>query len=133
MVLVTPDGSVLEQTITLCFKASNNEAEYEAQLASLRMAKDLAVKKLAIHSDSQLITSQTNKKYMAKHPRMSQYLEKVRKQLEAFQTYALTQVPRRFASWLRLHLLSLTQTLYSSGVSRQAKHRSGASSRSVIG
>ncbi|KAM1559810.1 hypothetical protein ACFX1X_003117 [Malus domestica] len=52
VVLVTPNGSMLEQAITLGFKASNNEAEYKALLAGLRMAKDLAVKKLAIHSDS---------------------------------------------------------------------------------
>ena len=52
MVFVTQDGSMLEQTITLGFKAFNNEAEYKALLAGLRMAKDLAVKKLAIHSDS---------------------------------------------------------------------------------
>ena len=83
VVLVTPDGSLLEQAITLGFKASNNEAEYEALLAGLRMAKDLAVKKLAIYSDSQLITSQTAGEYMAKHPRMAQYLEKVREQLNA--------------------------------------------------
>ncbi|KAM1243363.1 hypothetical protein ACFX2G_035629 [Malus domestica] len=45
-ILVTPDGSMLEQAITLGFRASNNEAEYEALLAGLWMAKDLAVKKL---------------------------------------------------------------------------------------
>ena len=94
VVLITPDGSLLEQAITLGFKASNNEAEYEALLAGLRMAKDLAVKKLAVYSDSQLITSQATGEYTAKHPRMARYLEKVREQLEAFQTYTLTQVPR---------------------------------------
>ncbi|KAM2079624.1 hypothetical protein ACFX1R_027112 [Malus domestica] len=56
------------------------------------MEKDLAVKKLAIYSDSQLITSQTIGECMAKHLRMAQYLEKVHKQIEAFQTYTLTQV-----------------------------------------
>ncbi|XP_068314962.1 uncharacterized protein [Pyrus communis] len=76
MVLVTPDGSMLEQTITLGFKASNNKAEYETLLAGFRMAKDLAVKKLVIHYDSQLITSQTTGKYTAKHLKMAQYLEK---------------------------------------------------------
>ncbi|KAM2155684.1 hypothetical protein ACFX1Q_047358 [Malus domestica] len=68
---------MLEKAITLGFKASNNEAEYEALPASFRMAKALEVKKLAIHSDSQLITSQTTGEYTAKHPRMAQYLEKV--------------------------------------------------------
>ncbi|XP_068312481.1 uncharacterized protein [Pyrus communis] len=83
---------MLEQAITLGFKASNNEAEYKALLVGLRIVKDLAVKKLAIHSDSQLITSQTTREYTAKHPRMAQYLKKVHKQLEAFQTYTLSQV-----------------------------------------
>ncbi|KAM2207040.1 hypothetical protein PS1_023775 [Malus domestica] len=41
------------------------------------MAKDLAVKKLVIHSDSQLITNQTTGEYMAKHLKMMQYLEKL--------------------------------------------------------
>ncbi|KAM1497264.1 hypothetical protein ACFX11_031706 [Malus domestica] len=52
VVLVTPDGSMLEQAITLGFKTSNYEADYEALQAGLRMAKDLVVKKLAIHSNS---------------------------------------------------------------------------------
>ena len=71
MVLFTPDGSMLEHAITIGFKASNNEAEYKALLVGLRMAKNLAVKKLAIHSDSQLITSQTIMAYTVKHPRMA--------------------------------------------------------------
>ncbi|KAM1538064.1 hypothetical protein ACFX10_003019 [Malus domestica] len=52
LVIVTPDSLVLKQAITLGFKASNNETEYEALLASLQMAKDLVMKKLAIDSDS---------------------------------------------------------------------------------
>ncbi|KAM2986659.1 hypothetical protein FF2_006911 [Malus domestica] len=119
---------MLEQVITLGFKASNNKAEYEALLAGIRMVKDLAVKKLAIHFDSQLITSQTTGECTTKRTRMAQYLEKVRKQLEAFKTYTLTQVPkkdrqrsRRCASWLKLYLRPPTQTLYSGGVSGQAK------------
>ncbi|XP_068305086.1 uncharacterized protein [Pyrus communis] len=31
---------------------------------------------------------------MAKHPRIAQYLDKVRRKLEVFETYTLTQVPR---------------------------------------
>ena len=57
MVLVALDGSMLEQAITLGFKASNIEAEYKTLLASLQMTKHLVVKKLAIYFDSQLVTS----------------------------------------------------------------------------
>ncbi|KAM1408819.1 hypothetical protein ACFX2I_009293 [Malus domestica] len=85
---------MFEQAITLGFKTLNDEAEYDAVLAGLRMAKDLGLKKLVIHSNSQLITSQTTGEYMSIHSMIAQYLEKVRKQLEAFQTYTLTQVPQ---------------------------------------
>ncbi|XP_020421432.1 uncharacterized protein LOC109949728 [Prunus persica] len=60
VVIITPDGTLLEQAITLGFSASNNEAEYEALLAGLRLAKELTIKRLAIYSDSQLITNQAS-------------------------------------------------------------------------
>ncbi|CAL9017512.1 unnamed protein product [Prunus brigantina] len=60
VVIITPDGTLLEQAITLGFSASNNEAEYEALLAGLRLAKELSIKRLAIYSDSQLITNQAS-------------------------------------------------------------------------
>ncbi|KAI5335574.1 hypothetical protein L3X38_025707 [Prunus dulcis] len=77
-----PDGTLLEQAITLGCPASNSEAEYEALLAGLCLAKELSIKKLAIYSDSQLITSQASGEYMAKHPRMILYLDKVQEVVE---------------------------------------------------
>ncbi|CAL2276653.1 unnamed protein product [Prunus armeniaca] len=94
IVIITPDGTLLEQAITLGFQASNNEAEYKALLAGLCLAKELSIKKLAIYSDSQLITSQVLGEYMAKHPRMILYLEKVQELLKAFPTFTIQQVPR---------------------------------------
>ena len=130
---------MLEQAITLGFKASSNEAEYEALLVSLRMAKDLAVKKLAIHFDSQIITDQTIKEYTTKHLRIAQYLEKVCKQLEAFQTYTLTLVSQADNT----HIDALGGL--GSALDHQLKHsilveyldkasiKSGAGNRSVTG
>ncbi|CAL8163986.1 unnamed protein product [Prunus armeniaca] len=77
VVIITPDGTLLEQAITLGFPALNNEAEYEALLAGLCLAKELAIKKLAIYLYSQQITNQVSGEYMAKHPRMILYLDKV--------------------------------------------------------
>ncbi|KAI5352420.1 hypothetical protein L3X38_005311 [Prunus dulcis] len=94
VVITTPDGTLLEQAITLGFPASNNEAEYEALLASLSLAKELATKKLAIYSYSQLITNQASSEYMAKHPRMILYLDKFQELLKAFPTFTIQQVPR---------------------------------------
>ncbi|CAL9012000.1 unnamed protein product [Prunus brigantina] len=94
VVIITPDRTLLEQAITLGFSASNNEAEYEALLAGLRLAKELSIKRLAIHSDSQLITNQALGEYMTKHPRMVQYLDKVQGLLKEFPTFTIQQVPR---------------------------------------
>ncbi|CAL9004835.1 unnamed protein product [Prunus brigantina] len=94
VVIITPNGTLLEQAITLGFSASNNEAEYEALLARLPLTKELSIKRLAIYSDSQLITNQASGKYMAKHPRMVQYLDKVQGLLKEFPTFTIQQVPR---------------------------------------
>ncbi|XP_071719057.1 uncharacterized protein [Rutidosis leptorrhynchoides] len=42
------------------FKATNNEAEYEALLVGVRLAKDIGVKKLEAYVESQLVTNQIN-------------------------------------------------------------------------
>ncbi|VVA28493.1 Hypothetical predicted protein, partial [Prunus dulcis] len=94
VVIITPDGTLLEQAITLSFSASNNETEYETLLAGLCLAKEQSIKRLAIYSDSQLITNQASGKYMAKHPRMVQYLGKVQELLKEFPTFTIEQVPR---------------------------------------
>ncbi|CAL8115423.1 unnamed protein product [Prunus armeniaca] len=89
VVIVAPNGTLLEQAITLGFPASNNEAEYEALLAGLRLAKELSIKKLVIYSYSQLITSQASGEYMAKHPRMILNLDKVQELLKVFPTFTI--------------------------------------------
>ena len=46
IVLVSPEGLVLEQAVRLKFSASNNEAEYEALMIGLRMARKLSASHL---------------------------------------------------------------------------------------
>lgn len=41
LVIITLEANILEIALKLFFKASNNESEYEAILAGLRIAKDL--------------------------------------------------------------------------------------------
>ncbi|KAK1265298.1 hypothetical protein QJS04_geneDACA014995 [Acorus gramineus] len=47
LVVHTPDGTQLKQSIRLAFTASNNVAEYEALLADLRLPKALHVSSTA--------------------------------------------------------------------------------------
>ena len=52
IVVRTPEGGVIEQAVRLGFKASNNEAEYEALIIGMQKAKLLGVQDLMIHCDS---------------------------------------------------------------------------------
>ncbi|CAL2257309.1 unnamed protein product [Prunus armeniaca] len=57
LVLTTPDGGKVEYALRFNFRTSNNEAEYEALLAGLRLAKSMSARQISIHSDSQLIVN----------------------------------------------------------------------------
>lgn len=57
VVLVSLEGHKLNCTVRFNFKATNNAAEYEALLASLRLAKEMQMKLLLMNSDSQLVVS----------------------------------------------------------------------------
>ncbi|KAG7564275.1 Ribonuclease H-like superfamily [Arabidopsis suecica] len=50
--------------------ASNNESEYEALLAGMRLALGMGIEEIKAHSDSQLVTSQFHEEYEAKDERM---------------------------------------------------------------
>jgi ribonuclease HI len=58
VVLEGPDGVLIEQSLRFAFKASNNQAEYEALIVGMRLAKEMEVADLRAKSDSQLVTSQ---------------------------------------------------------------------------
>ncbi|KAL5547064.1 hypothetical protein UlMin_006751 [Ulmus minor] len=74
--------------------ATNNQAEYEALLAGLRLAKEVSAHHLLIYSDSQLIVNQVNSEYQAKGEKMASYLEKAKELLGQFDTVTITQIPR---------------------------------------
>ena len=76
------------------FKAFNNEAEYEALIAGLELAKEIKVKSLDIFSDSQLVVCQINDEYQAREGKMAAYLHKAKKLLESFSSYTVSQILR---------------------------------------
>jgi ribonuclease HI len=94
MVIITPNETVIEQSIRLDFKTSNNEAEYEAVLAGLRSAKTLGVRRLIVYCDSLLVASQINEEYMARDERMAAYLLKVQTAMPDFEIVRVEQIDR---------------------------------------
>ncbi|KAL5541181.1 hypothetical protein UlMin_042654 [Ulmus minor] len=94
VILVSPERVRLSCALRFRFKATNNQAEYEALLAGLRLAKEVSARHILIYSDSQLIVNQVNSEYQAKGEKMASYLEKAKELLGQFDTVTITQIPR---------------------------------------
>ena len=57
MVIQTPEGDKIQCMIRLDFPTTNNEAEYEALVAGLDLAKAASAENVVVHCDSQVVTS----------------------------------------------------------------------------
>ena len=89
VILVSPEGHRIHSALRFKFDASNNEAEYEALLAGLRIARELKVENLGIVSDSQLVVNQILGEYQARGVRMATYLAKAQEFLHALGRYTI--------------------------------------------
>ncbi|CAL2256615.1 unnamed protein product [Prunus armeniaca] len=65
LVLTLPEDDETQYALWFGFKASNNEAGYEALLAGLCLAFELGVKQLSIFSGSQLAVNHVTEEYQA--------------------------------------------------------------------
>ncbi|MCI20788.1 gag-pol polyprotein, partial [Trifolium medium] len=54
IILENENDILIEVSLALSFPTSNNQVEYEAFLAGLRLAEDIQVKEIIIYTDSQL-------------------------------------------------------------------------------
>jgi ribonuclease HI len=61
VVLIPLEGNILKYVIQLEFPATHNIVEYEGLVTSLRLAKDLSIRRLLIRGDSQLVVKQVQK------------------------------------------------------------------------
>ncbi|CAL9023425.1 unnamed protein product, partial [Prunus brigantina] len=89
-VLISPNKVVLEYALRFKFHASNNEAEYEALLAGLRLAKEMGARQIQIFSDSQLVVHQVIQDFTAKDASMTPYLQHTRHLLTTFNAYLIS-------------------------------------------
>nr|KYP69821.1 Retrovirus-related Pol polyprotein from transposon 297 family [Cajanus cajan] len=104
IILEGPNEMMLELAIKFDFKATNNQAEYEALLAGLRLARDIGVKKLRCCSDSKLITEQVGGSYQTKEPQLQKYNLLVSHLSSSFDNFQMEHIPR--AQNVRANLLS---------------------------
>ncbi|XP_076925095.1 uncharacterized protein LOC143587796 [Bidens hawaiensis] len=94
LILVSPKGTEFTYVIRLGFPSTNNESDYEALLAGLRVAQEKSVRRVQAHVDSLLVANQVNGEYEAKDHKMIEYLNKTRELLKGFQEARVVHIPR---------------------------------------
>ena len=85
VVLLSPEGDVVECMIRLDFPTTNNEAEYEALVAGLDLARAAGAISVVIYCNSQVITNQINGDYECRGERMKLYLDQVKRRVDDLQ------------------------------------------------
>ncbi|KAK0583129.1 hypothetical protein LWI29_033613 [Acer saccharum] len=75
IVITTPEGDAVECAMRFDFKATNNQAKYEALLAGLRVCTALGADELEIFSDSQVVVNQVLDEYQARDEHIIVYLD----------------------------------------------------------
>ncbi|XP_073109308.1 uncharacterized protein [Elaeis guineensis] len=87
------EGVVTEHALRFDFKASNNQAEYEALVAGLKLALELGIDRLQVFSDSQLIVGQTKGEFETRDPTMAKYRQKVKDLVTPFKHFEISHIP----------------------------------------
>ena len=94
LVLQSPDDFIMEYAIKLDFPTTNNEAEYEALIAGLGLARTLRVRNLKVFGNSKLVVFQVNGEFEAREEAMLRYLWIVKTQMALFDECIAEYVPR---------------------------------------
>jgi ribonuclease HI len=94
LVLRRPDGTPLESLGKYIGRHTNNVAEYYALIAALDYAVANGIKRLRVHSDSQLIVNQIKGLYKVKHPDLRPLHERAKKMAAGLEAFTIQYVPR---------------------------------------
>ncbi|XP_021756199.1 uncharacterized protein LOC110721370 [Chenopodium quinoa] len=94
VVITSPEGKNFEYALKFSFKASNNEAEYEAAIAGLDLCIALEAEHVCLKTDSQLVANQIRGEYEAKEPSMISYLAKIKNVMAKLRTFEVELIPR---------------------------------------
>ncbi|XP_077249485.1 uncharacterized protein LOC143889159 [Tasmannia lanceolata] len=94
LILTGPDNFTADYALRFGFRASNNEAEYEALLAGMNLAAQTSAQRLKAYCDSQLVANQIQGVYEACNERMVKYLSQVCQLASKFKSFEVIRIPR---------------------------------------
>lgn len=99
IILISPEGFKIQHTIKFSFQATNNEAEYEAIIARIKLVVELETKVIDIYSDSQLVVKQVTCKFKTDNERMASYRKRTQDILGSFTSRKITNMDRIENQW----------------------------------
>nr|GEY38858.1 reverse transcriptase domain-containing protein [Tanacetum cinerariifolium] len=91
LILTNPEGMEFTYALRFEFTATNNEAEYEALIAGLRIVTRMGVRNLEANVDSRLVANHVLGEYVAKEDNMVQYLDKTKSLIQGFDRFTIKQ------------------------------------------
>ncbi|GJV54202.1 reverse transcriptase domain-containing protein [Tanacetum coccineum] len=94
LILIDLKGTEYSYALRLNFANSNNDAEYEALLAGLRIATKMKVEKMHAFVDSKLVANQVEGSYEAKGEKTKKYKEKALEMVRSFNNFQIIHIPR---------------------------------------
>nr|GEV33006.1 hypothetical protein [Tanacetum cinerariifolium] len=94
LVLIGPNGVEYTYAFLFTFLSTNNEAEYEALLTGLRIARQMNISNIKVKVDSKLEASLIKKNCEACKDSMIKYLVKVKEYASGFKSFLIKNIPR---------------------------------------
>jgi len=95
VVLEGPNHILIEKSLHFAFKTSNNQAEYEAILAGLSLAREVGIRTLICKRDSKLTVDHLNNEFQIKDATLLQYYHLVRNVIQSeFDQVHIQHIPR---------------------------------------
>jgi ribonuclease HI len=96
LLFISPLGEHMRYEVHLHFPTSNNMAEYEALLCSLRITIETDIQRLDVRGDSQLVIDQVMKNTSCHDDKMEAYCNAVRALEDKFYGVELNHIPCRY-------------------------------------
>ena len=94
VVMMGPDGDIMEQLHRGIGEATNNVAEYRALLLGLERALELGYTDVDVYSDSELLVRQLQGRYLVKHPALKELYELAKERIGRYRRFSIQHVPR---------------------------------------
>ncbi len=92
--IVNNKGVVLKKWSRFLGRRTNNEAEYEALIIALNLARDFTDGYVQCFLDSELVVKQLNSEYRVRNPRLKKFWCHVRELQQNFRSVSFNHLPR---------------------------------------